>query len=90
MQLPDRLRVLLLSVLLLMKYYATLDTKQLTLTVIDEYCCEVLRDIIIPNQQRLTAAELKLDEYDFIRIGEWEQFANAWLIECERTTDDNP
>jgi hypothetical protein len=73
-----------------MKYFATLDVQHSTLTVVDEYCEETLRDLIDHDQFPLTAAEMRLAEYDFIRIGEWDQFADTWLIECERTSDDNP
>jgi hypothetical protein len=69
-----------------MKYYANLGLKLLMVCVVDEHCAEVFSDIIIHDQPRLPAAEMKLAEYGFTRVGEWEQFANSWLTECERTT----
>jgi hypothetical protein len=69
------------------KYYATIDPERPVISVTDEDCEEVFRDILIHGTPRAVAADMKLAEFGFTRAGEWEQSPAGWQAECAPGSD---
>jgi hypothetical protein len=65
-----------------MRYYAIIDPERPVISVTDEACEEVFRDILIHGTPRAAAADMKLAEFGFTRAGEWEQSPAGWQAEC--------